>query len=166
MIIRPAMEADMPEITEIYNDVIRTSTAIYRDDPATLEERVQWFRVQQEKGYAVIVAEEEGDITGFASYGDFRAWPGYRFTVEGTIHLGEKSRRQGTGTQLLDALTAHARAAGKHVLMAGVDSENVASRRFLEKHGAEQTGHLKEVGYKFGRYLDLVFYQFRLSSPE
>ncbi len=162
MIIRPAVESDIPEVTAIYNEVVRTSTAIYQDEPFSVEDRIAWWQAQQQKSYPLLVAEEEGSILGFASYGDFRPRPGYRFTVEGTIHLREDSRRQGLGTQLLRALIQLAHAQGKHMMMAGVDGENTASRRFMEKMGGVQTGCLKEVGYKFGRYLDLVFYQIRL----
>ena len=163
MRIRMAEDTDLPAVTDIYNEVLRTSTAIYRDEETTLEERMQWWHNQREKGHPLLIAEEDDQVLGFASYGDFRPWPGYRFTVEGSIHLRPDARRHGTGTMLLHDLIAHARAAGKHMLMAGVDAANLPSRSFMEKIGAEQTGHLKEVGFKFGRYLDLVLYQIRLS---
>ena len=159
-----AEERDLAAVAEIYNEVLRTSTAIYRDEETTLEERIQWWESQRQRGYPLLIAEEDdGHVLGFASYGDFRPWPGYRFTVEGSIHLRPTARRHGTGTMLLHDLIAHARTAGKHMLIAGVDAENLPSRRFIEKIGAEQTAHLKEVGFKFGHYLDLVLYQIRLS---
>jgi L-amino acid N-acyltransferase len=161
--IRMAEDRDISAVTEIYNEVLRTSTAIYRDEEASIDERVLWWQSQQQKGYPLFIAEEDGQVLGFASYGDFRPWPGYRFTVEGSIHLRPDARRHGTGTKLFEELIAHARAAGKHMLVAGVDAENLPSRSFLEKFGAERTGHLKEVGYKFGHYLDLLLYQIRLS---
>ena len=163
MQIRIAEEKDMPAVTDIYNEVLRTSTAIYRDVESTLEERTQWWRGLDLKRYPLLIAAEDDRVLGFASYGEFRSWPGYRYTVEGSIHLRPDARRCGTGTKLLLCLIDHARAAGKHMLVAGVDAENRASRRFMEKMGAEQTAHLKEVGFKFGRYLDLVLYQIRLS---
>jgi L-amino acid N-acyltransferase YncA len=162
MKIRVAEERDLAEVANIYNEVLRTSTAIYRDEETTVEERTQWWRDHRQKGYPLLVAEENEQVLGFASYSDFRPWPGYRFTVEGSIHLRPDARRHGTGTLLLHDLIAHARAAGKHMLIAGVDAENLASRSFMAKIGAEQTAHLKEVGFKFGRYLDLVLYQIRL----
>jgi L-amino acid N-acyltransferase len=163
MRIRMAEEKDLPAVTDIYNEVLRTSTAIYRDEETTLEERVQWWQNQRQKGYPLLVAEEDDEVLGFASYGDFRPWPGYRFTVEGSIHLRPDARRHGTGTLLLQDLIADARAAGKHMLIAGIDAENLPSQRFMEKIGAKRTAHLKEVGFKFGRYLDLLLYQIRLS---
>ena len=164
MLIRAAAESDIDSIANIYNEILKTSTAIYRETPVTPQERLEWMRTLQAKEYPLIIAEVQGDILGFASYNDFRPWPGYCYTVEGTIHLRESARRCGIGSRLLAVLIKHARAAGKHMMIAGVDSENTASRRFLEKAGAEQAGHLKEVGFKFGKYLDLVFYQIRISS--
>jgi phosphinothricin acetyltransferase len=160
--IRPAVLADFEAITEIYNEVLLNSTAIYRDIPVNLQDRVAWWESQQAKHYPVLVAEEDGVVLGFASFGDFRSWPGYRLTVEGTIHLGPQARRKGVGTALLKELISAAKAAGKHMLIAGVDSENTASLNFLEQAGFKRTAHLQEVGYKFGRFLDLVLLQYRL----
>jgi L-amino acid N-acyltransferase len=163
MTIRPLKHADLEAVTEIYNEVLTHSTAIFRDTPTTPQEREAWWKAQCEKRYPVIVAEEDGKILGFASFGDFRSWPGYRFTVEATIHLCPEARRRGIGTVLLKELIAQARSLGKHMLIAGVDAENTASLGFLAKMGFEQTAHMREVGYKFGRFLDLKFLQYRLS---
>jgi L-amino acid N-acyltransferase len=165
MIIRDALEADFQQITAIYNEVLRTSTAIYNDRPATVDERISWWRSRLAQGYPVLVASDAAQIAGFATFGDFRAWPGYRFTVEGTVHIRTVSRGQGVGTDLLNAIVAHARTLGKHVMIAGVDSENAASLRFLERFGFVRAGHLREVGYKFDRFLDLVFLQYWI-TPE
>jgi phosphinothricin acetyltransferase len=162
MVITDAVEADLPKITEIYNDVIRTSTAIFSDTPVTVEDRVAWWKARVAQGYPVLVAKDENGIAGFATFGDFRAWPGYRFTVEGTIHIDGTARRRGVGAALLKVLMQRARTAGKHVMVAGVDSANVASLGFLEGNGFERVGHLREVGHKFGRFLDLVFLQYTL----
>jgi L-amino acid N-acyltransferase YncA len=162
MNIRPAVHSDFEALTEIYNDVVMHSTAIYRDLPVSVEDRLEWWRGQQEKSFPVLVAEDQGQILGFASFGDFRPWPGYRLTVEGSVHLRPDARRHGVGSALLSELVAEAKAAGKHILMAGVDSENTASLRFLEKAGFQRTAHLREVGHKFGRFLDLVLLQYWL----
>ncbi len=111
----------------------------------------------------MLVALEDGTITGFATFGDFRTWHGYRFTVEGTIHIHSSSRGKGVGKAMLTQLIARAQAAGKHVMVAGVDSENIASLRFLQRFGFVRVGHMREVGYKFGRFLDLVLLQYLLS---
>jgi phosphinothricin acetyltransferase len=163
MMIRPLQHADIEAVTEIYNEILTHSTAIFRDTPATPQERAEWWKAQCAKGYPVMVAETEGRVLGFASFGDFRSWPGYRFTVEATIHLCPDARRRGIGTVLLKELISHARRLGKHMLIAGVDADNTASLGFLAKMGFEETAHMREVGYKFGRYLDLIFLQYRLS---
>lgn len=165
MLIRDAVETDIGQITAIYNEVLTTSTAIYNDRPAAVDERLSWWRSRGAQGFPVLVAADGQQIAGFASFGDFRAWPGYRFTVEGTVHIRSDSRGHGVGTELLKAIVARARAMGKHVMIAGVDSENAASLRFLERFGFERAGRLREVGYKFERYLDLMFLQYWITPP-
>jgi len=165
MQIRDAVQADFDQITAIYNEVLTNSTAIYNDRPATVEERISWWRSRIAQDFPVLVATDGAHIAGFATFGDFRAWPGYRFTVEGTVHIHAGSRGHGVGTELLKAILAGAKAMGKHVMMAGVDSDNTASLRFLERFGFERAGHLREVGYKFDRYLDLVFLQYWITPP-
>jgi L-amino acid N-acyltransferase len=165
MEIRDAIEADFEEITAIYNEVLTHSTAIYSDRPATVEERLAWWRTRQQQEFPVLVATEEAAVKGFATFGDFRSWPGYRFTVEGTIHIHASARGQGIGKALLAELIRRATALGKHTMIAGVDSDNHASIQFLHRAGFEQVAHLREVGYKFDRYLDLIFLQYWLTSP-
>jgi phosphinothricin acetyltransferase len=164
--IRDAVAADLDEITAIYNEVLTNSTAIYNDRPTTREERLVWWRARREQGYPVLVAVGGSSVAGFATFGDFRPWPGYRFTVEGTIHIRSSSRGQGVGTQLLNSLIHRAKMLGKHTMIAGVDSENVASLRFLERFGFERVAHLREVGYKFNRFLDLIFLQYWITAPK
>ena len=159
MEIRDAGEPDLPGLLAIYNDVIATSTAVYSYLPVTLEDRLQWWRTRVASGYPVLVATDQSAILGFATFGDFRAWPGYRFTVEHSVHVRADRRGQGIGKRLVEALFPRAAALGKHVMVAGVDAANAASIRFHERLGFEQVGHLREVGYKFDRWLDLVFLQ-------
>jgi phosphinothricin acetyltransferase len=165
MQIRDAVQADFDQITAIYNEVLTHSTAIYNDRPATIEERVSWWRSRVAQDFPVLVAVDGPQIAGFATFGDFRAWPGYRFTVEGTVHIHSGSRGQGVGSNLLRAILERAKAMGKHVMIAGVDAENAASLRFLERFGFERVGHLREVGYKFDRFLDLVFLEYWITPP-
>jgi L-amino acid N-acyltransferase len=129
-------------------------------------ERVEWWKRRCADGFPVMVAtepENERQILGFASFGEFRAWPGYRFTVEGTVHIRSDVRGRGVGGALLGEIVSHARAMGKHVMVAGVDAENTASLRFLERAGFERVAHFREVGFKFERFLDLVFLQYWLT---
>jgi phosphinothricin acetyltransferase len=114
--------------------------------------------------YPVLVAVDDSGVIGFATFGDFRAWPGYRFTVEHSVHIRADRRGSGIGTQLLGALFPRAAALGKHMMIAGVDAANTSSIRFHERLGFEQAGCLREVGHKFDRWLDLVFLQRRISG--
>lgn len=162
MILRDAVATDIEAVTAIYNSVLLTSTAIYNDTPVALEDRLAYWRSRVEQGYPFLVAEQESAVLGYATFGDFRSWPGYRFTVEGSIHIREDVRGRGIGTALLTQLTARAHACGKHVMIAGVDSANLASIAFLTRFGFTSAAILHEVGFKFGRYLDLHFLEYRL----
>jgi L-amino acid N-acyltransferase YncA len=165
MEIRDAALSDIAGITEIYNSIVLTSTAIYNDRCSTAEERADWWVRRVEQGFPIIVAAEGSSVLGYGSLGEFRSWPGYRFTVEVTVHIREDVRGHGIGKLLLAELIARARTMGKHVVVAGVDSENQASLRFLQRQGFVYAGQLREVGYKFGRYLHLNFLQYRLTDP-
>src|ERR1700723_1040778 len=159
MEIRDAGESDLPGLLAIYNDVIATSTAIYSYVPVTLEDRTQWWRARVAMGYPVMVATDASGVLGFSTFGDFRTWPGYRFTVEHSVHVRADTRGRGVGKELVKALFPRAAALNKHVMIAGVDAANDASIRFHERLGFEKAGHLREVGHKFDRWLDLVFLQ-------
>jgi len=160
--IRDATEEDLEGLVAIYNDVIATSTAIYSSAPVTLEERRRWWQARTAQGYPVLIARDAAGVAGFSTFGDFRSWPGYRFTVEHSVHVRADGRGRGLGTLLVQALLPRAAALGKHVMVAGVDAANAASIRFHERLGFEKSGHLREVGYKFDRWLDLVFLQRRI----
>jgi phosphinothricin acetyltransferase len=196
VLIRDATEADLPGILAIYNDVIATSTAVYTEAPATLEDRQAWLGGRAASGFPVLAAvegESERDdrrrnrrrsesrdqtmtesgmgerkrshpalVLGFASFGDFRPWPGYRHTVEHSVHVAEPARGQGIGTALVAALLPRASSLGKHMMIAGIDAANAASIRMHERLGFERSGVLREVGRKFDRWLDLLFMQRRL----
>jgi L-amino acid N-acyltransferase len=154
-----ATETDLPGLVAIYNDVIASSTAIFSSQPVTLEERRRWWQERRGQGYPVLVARDARGVAGFATFGDFRAWPGYRFTVEHTVHVRADGRGRGTGSALLRALLTRAGALGKHTMIAGVDADNAAAIRFHERLGFTRAGQLHEVGHKFDRWLDLVFLQ-------
>jgi phosphinothricin acetyltransferase len=157
--IRPATVDDLPGILAIYNEVIANSTAIYTETPVTLADRQAWFEARRQQGFPVLVAADESGVLGFASFGDFRAWPCYRYSVEHSVHMRTDARGKGLGASLVEALLAEAHRLGKHVMIAGVDAANHASLRFHERLGFEKVGHFREVGYKFNRWLDLVFLQ-------
>jgi phosphinothricin acetyltransferase len=162
MQIRPAREADLPAILAIYNDAVVNTTAIWNDDLVDLDNRKTWFEARSRQGFPVLVAEAEGAVLGYASYGDFRPFQGYRFTVENSIYVAAAARGQGAGKALLAALIEHATAAGKHVMVAGITADNAVSIRLHERQGFTETARMPELGFKFGRWLDLVFLQRRL----
>lgn len=164
MRIRDAIEADLPSLLDIFNDVVATSTAIYMDAPTTLDERRKWWQSRISAGYPVIVSEDETGVTGYASYGEFRNRPGYRFTVEHSVYVRNDRRGTGIGVALMNELIDRAGKANLHVMIAGVDAENVESIRFHERLGFERVAHFKQVGFKFGRWLDLVFLQRTLAQ--
>jgi L-amino acid N-acyltransferase len=165
MEIRDAVEADFDEVTAIYNEILTNSTAIYNDVPVSRANRLELWQSRLQLGYPMLVAVDAGQILGFATFGDFRPWPGYRFTVEGTIHIHASARGKGVGTQLLKQLVERAAALGKHSILAGVDSGNEASLRFLERFGFRHVAYFPEIGYKFGRFLNLRFLQYWLTPP-
>jgi L-amino acid N-acyltransferase len=157
---------ELPGILAIYNEVIEHSTAIYALAPTTLAERRTWLEARVASGYPVLVAIERDEVLGFASFGDWRGtWPGYRYTVEHTVHVRSDARGRGLGRQLVEALFPLALALGKHVMIGGIDASNVRSIRFHERLGFERVAHFREVGHKFGRWLDLVFVQRLLDAP-
>ena len=164
MEVRAATRADVPGLLAIYNDVIATSTAIYSFEPTTLDERLAWLEARARQRYPVLVAVEGSDVLGFASFGDFRAWPGYARTVEHSVHVRGDRRRSGAGAALVGALIPLARALDKHAILGCIDAQNEASLRLHAKLGFERVAHFREVGRKFGRWLDAVFVE-RLLQP-
>jgi L-amino acid N-acyltransferase len=158
MLIRDAREDDLPGILAIYNHVIAHTTAVYTDTPAPLADREAWFEARRAGGFPVLVADD-GGVIGFASFGDFRPWPGYARTVEHSVHVARDSRGRGIGTALVARLIEEARARGKHVMIGGIDAANAASIALHCRLGFVEAGTLREVAQKFGRWLDLLFMQ-------
>jgi L-amino acid N-acyltransferase len=166
MVIADAEERHLPAILDIYNDVIATTTAIYSEEPVTLESRLEWWTIRTALHYPVLVALENSAVLGFASFGDFRPWPCYRYTIEHSVHVRDDARNRGVGGSLVKALFPRAVALGKHIMIAGVDADNAASIHLHHKLGFESGGHLREVGRKFNRWLDLVFLQRALTDAD
>lgn len=160
MRIRPATQADLPGVLVIYNHVIETSTAVYMDEPVPLADRTAWLAAREAKGFPVLVAADAGEVLGFASYGEWRgAFPGYRHSVEHSVHVRDGLRGTGVGRALMEALIPIAERQGMHVMLGAVDAANEGSLRFHERLGFTRVAHFREVGRKFDRWLDLVFVQ-------
>lgn len=163
--IREATLEDMPVMLEIYNEIIINTTAVYDYQPHTLEMRKQWFETKQEQGLPVYVAEENGIVYGFSTIGPFRNWAAYKYSVENSIYVAAAARGKGIGRLLLPPVIAAAKKLHMHTIIAGIDATNEASIKLHQQFGFEEVAHFKEVGYKFGRWLDLKFFQLLLETP-
>ena len=157
MLVRDAGEADLPVILAITNDAVLSTTALWTVTPVSLEQRRAWFEERRAAGFPVLVAESGGEVTGFGSYGSFRAWEAYAATVEHSVYVDARHRGRGAGRALVVALVERARAAGLHAIVGGIEAGNAASLRLHESLGFERAGVLPQVGRKFGRWLDLAF---------
>jgi L-amino acid N-acyltransferase len=167
IVVRDAVDDDLPAITELQNALLATTAIEWTDEPHTVDERRAWLARHHEVRYPVIVADDGDGPVGWASFGDFRdivRWPGYRFTVELTIHVRQSHWGTGVGRALMAELIDRARLRGKHVLVAAIDGTNESSVRFHLRLGFEEVGRMSEVGAKHGRWLDLVLLQLRLDD--
>ena len=164
--LREATEADLPWIVAITNDAIRTSDTIWTETPVTLTQRRAWMRARQEAGFPVIVAVEDDAVVGFGSYGAFRAFDGYRLTVEHSVYIAADARRRGLGRQLLMALIQRATSDGLHVMIGAVTATNAASVALHRSLGFSASSVIPQLGLKAGRWLDLVFMYRLLGPPE
>ena len=154
-------------ILDILNEAIANSTALYDYQPRTLESMVTWFRAKEIGRFPVIGAvNDSGELMGFASYGTFRPWPAYKYSVEHSIYIHKDYRRKGLGCALLQQLTVAATEQQYHVMVGGIDMTNAGSIALHEKLGFSHSGTIKQAGFKFGRWLDLGFYQLLLKTPE
>ena len=157
--IRTAGEADLPAILAIYNDAVEKTTAIWNETLSDLEGRRTWWRERTSRGFPVLVAKAGGEVAGYASYGDFRPFQGYRFTVENSVYVREDLRGKGVAAALMAALIEKAQGQGLHVMLAGIEAGNIASIRLHEGCGFREVARMPEIGFKFGRWLDLVLMQ-------
>jgi phosphinothricin acetyltransferase len=166
--IRDATLDDLAAVSALYNATIPTTTAAWTETTEVLADRMAWFARQQAAGYPTLVAEIDDAVVGFSAFGDFRdtaKWPGYRFVAELTVHVAESMWGQGVGRALITELLVRARSLGKTQIVAAVDGENEASLRFHQRVGFVEVARMPSVGFKFGRWLDLVLLQ-RSTAPE
>ncbi|MCG7209057.1 GNAT family N-acetyltransferase [Streptomyces arenae] len=163
--VRPAEARDAEAVRAIRNDAIEHSTALWTETPQTAAEGAAWFAAHLERGSALVaeVADAPGEVAGFAVYGPWRALDGYRHTVENSVYVREGRQGLGIGSALLAGLVVAAREAGHHVMIAGIEARNASSIRLHERFGFEHAGTVREVGTKFGRWLDLTLMRLPLS---
>ena len=164
--IRSATEKDLESILEIYNDAILNTTSVYNYKPHTIEMRKKWFAEKQVAGHPVLVATIGDKIVGFVSYGPFRAWAAYKYTVEHSVYVHPDFRKRGIAGELLEIIIETARQNNVHAIIAGVDSNNGISIQLHKRFKFVEVGHFKQVGYKFGKWLDLIFMELLLDTPE
>jgi phosphinothricin acetyltransferase len=159
-------ESYSPQILAILNDAIVNTTALYDYQPRPAESMVAWFAAKRRGNFPVIGAiTESGELAGFASYGAFRAWPAYKYSVEHSVYVAAAHRGKGIGRQLLQCIIDEAQNQEYHTLIGGIDSENPASVALHKALGFRHVGTVRQVGFKFGRWLDLDLYQLILATP-
>ena len=157
--IEEASADDLPAIAAILNHSILKTTAAWYDEPCTDEWMAAWFELRRAKGWPVLVARREGQVVGYATYGEFRSRTGYRDTMEHSVYVDETFHRGGIGRMLLVELVERARGNGVHVLVGGIADENAASIALHQALGFVEVARMPEVGQKFGRWLTVVFMQ-------
>ena len=153
-------------ILDIFNEAILNSTALYDYKPRAPESMIAWFDAKEKGRYPVLgIEDNNGKLLSFGSYGSFRAWPAYKYTVEHSVYVHKDHRGQGLGFQIMQALIAAARQNDVHAMIGGIDATNEGSIALHERLGFKHVGTLPQVGFKFGRWLDLSFYQLLLDTP-
>ena len=167
MELRPCTEQQLPEILDLFNDAILNSTALYDYKIRTLDIMVAWYADKQKKNFPIVGAFDEDNILlGFSTYGMFRVQPAYKYTIEHSVYVRADKRGQGLGKILLSEIIKKAKEQDFHIMVGVIDTSNTVSMKLHEKEGFVLTGIMKEVGYKFGKWLDAAFYQLTLKTPE
>lgn len=164
--IRDCRRDDLKTVLHIYNDAIVNSTAVYHYEPVSLENRIGWYEEKKAEKWPIIVWAEGDVVMGFATFGPFRPWPAYHYTVEHSVYVHPGYRGRGIGNKLLKEIVRIAEAREFKTMIGGIDASNVTSIRAHKKVGFVHTGTIPKAGYKFGKWLDLSFYQLELTGPE
>ena len=159
--LRPAARPDLPSVNDIYNHYVLHSTCTYQEEPETIAARRQWFQ-HHGANHPVIVAEVNGQVVGWGSLSAYHARSAYRRTVENSVYVHHQHHRRGIGSLLLNELIVHARVFGHHAIIAGIDADQKASIVLHDRFGFQKVGCLKQVGFKFGRWLDVVYMELML----
>ncbi len=166
-IINCTYENHAEQILEILNEAILNSTALYDYKPRSIESMGNWFKVKNENKFPVIgIIDGKGNLLGFASYSTFRAWPAYKYSIEHSLYIHKNHRDKGLGRTLLQKLIVLASEQNYHVMVGGIDITNIGSITLHQKLGFVHSGTIMQVAFKFGRWLDLGFYQLTLATPQ
>ncbi|MEN9518462.1 MAG: hypothetical protein RLZZ381_1050 [Cyanobacteriota bacterium] len=153
-------------ILDIFNEAIVNSTALYDYEPRNLATIQTWFKVKAEHNYPIIgIEDNNGRLRGFATYGTFRTHAAYQYSVEHSVYVDAKFRGQGSGKKLLQELVLLAQQQNYHTIIGGIDAENTISIKLHQSLGFTHCGSIKQVGFKFDRWLNLELYQLILSTP-
>ena len=161
-ILREATEADLPAILDIYNHAVAETTAIWNETLVDLDNRRAWFELRRTRGFPILVAEIDGRIAGYASYGDWRPFDGFRHSVEHSVYVEKVHYGRGLGNSLMAALIERATQGGIHVMVAAIEAGNTGSIALHKSLGFRLVGTHHEVGQKFGRWLDLTMVELKL----
>jgi len=165
-IVNCSYAAHAAGILDILNDAIVNSTAIYDYTPRAPETMVGWFDAKSKRDFPVIGAvDDSGELLGFATYGTFRTWPAYKYSVEHSVYVHKDHRGRGIGSTLMRRLIEIAKQQQYHVMLGGIDADNRGSIVLHERLGFVHAGTIRQAGFKFGRWLDLAFYQLLLETP-
>ena len=163
MQVRPASRDDLPGILEIYNEAVANTTASYDYEPGTLGQRIAWFEDHVKNDLPVFVAvNEAGRVVGWSALNRYRDRKGYQFTAENSVYVAADLRGKGIGKLLMRPLVDAARQRGLHAILAGIDAANEASVRLHASFGFVKVAHFKQVGFKFGRWLDVIYMELLL----
>jgi L-amino acid N-acyltransferase len=160
--VRPATAADLPAINDIYNHYVLNSTCTYQETPEPIESREAWFARHGTQHPVIVAVDAGGAVVGWGSLSGYHARSAYRFTVENSVYLRHDLRGKGIGSLLLTELIALARALGHHSIIAGIDADQPASVALHRRAGFEQVGRMNQVGFKFGKWLDVIYMQLML----
>ncbi len=162
--IRPAISADARAIADIYNEAIIGTTATFDTEPKTEEDRREWLQDHQDR-YPVLVAERDGEVVGWAALSRWSDRPAYARTAETSFYVARNHRGIGVGRLLKERLIHEARKAGFHTILARVAEGNSVSRHLNESLGFVHVGTMREVGFKFGQWLDVEVMQLMVDDP-
>lgn len=164
--IRPAERRDLKPITEIYNHAVLNTTASADYEPQSVEQRVKWYETRKRLGFPMFVAEAEGKVIGWASLSPYHTRPGYRFTAENSVYIAPDWQGRGIGKLLMVCVLEEGRKLGLHAIIASIEASSEASIRLHASLGFEQRGVMKELVYKFDRWLDVVYMELILPPAE